>query len=205
MTASAVTAKEHRDIIIRELAKPAWLMDKGITPAQKGTIMHRFMQFCDFSRAKEDPQKELERLVEMNFLLEEEAKHVDIGKARTFLNSSLGKRVLSSQGVQKERRFTAEIEACEVFEDEQAKASASKVILQGEVDCVFEEDGELCIIDFKTDRIRDMHELKHLYMTQLKLYAKAMNQVTGMKVKECYIYSMYNNDAVLCIDSSSLG
>lgn len=43
-------------------------------------------------------------------------------------------------------------------------------LLRGAVDCAFEENGELVIIDYKTDHVKTMQQLKDRYSTQLKLY-----------------------------------
>ena len=43
-------------------SRPAFLHAGGLTPAQRGTVLHRFMQYADYSAAAEDVQKELDRL-----------------------------------------------------------------------------------------------------------------------------------------------
>lgn len=64
-------------------------------------------------------------------------------------------------------------------------------LLQGIIDAYFEEDGELVLVDYKTDRVRDLSELTERYSIQLKLYKRALEQLTGMRVKECIIYSTH--------------
>lgn len=70
-----------------------------------------------------------------------------------------------------------------------------QVILQGAVDCTFMENGQLHIIDFKTDRVDDMQELWRRYLMQIKLYAYAMEQVTGTKVGEMILYSTWLSES----------
>ena len=70
------------------------------------------------------------------------------------------------------------------------------VVLQGVVDCVFEENGGLVLVDYKTDRIREPEELWRRYEVQLKLYARAVSDMTGLPVKECLLYSFYLNRSV---------
>ena len=63
------------------------------------------------------------------------------------------------------------------------------VLIQGIIDAYFEEDGEIIVLDYKTDRVRTEAELKDRYQEQLRLYTKALEQITRKKVKEQIIYS----------------
>ena len=178
----------------RTLARPAWMGQKGMTPAERGTALHEFMQFADFEAALEDPQKELARLVERAYLTPEQADAVDLNRVKAFLTGALGKRVLASPKVERERRFTAMIPAA-LAEPDRPGTQGETVILQGAVDCTFEEDGKLYIIDFKTDRVRDMEELWRRYAPQVQLYGAAMAEVTGLPIGGLYLYSMHLNEA----------
>ena len=66
-------------------------------------------------------------------------------------------------------------------------------LIQGIIDLYFEEDGELVLVDYKTDRVMKDEagekELVKRYAIQLDYYAKALTQLTGKKVKEKIIYS----------------
>ena len=69
-------------------------------------------------------------------------------------------------------------------------------IFQGAVDCVFEENGGLILVDYKTDYVKEEQELKNRYRRQLSLYALALEQTTGLKVTEQYLYSFSLGEAV---------
>ena len=64
------------------------------------------------------------------------------------------------------------------------------VLLQGVVDCFFEEDGELVVVDFKTDRIgrAQIEERAEHYRPQLEAYSMALMRVMGKKVREKVLY-----------------
>lgn len=174
------------------LSRPAWLGEKGMTPAERGTALHEFMQFADFHAMQQDPRAEVERLVSQAYLSPEQAAAVDLSRVRAFIESDLGRRVLASPHVERERRFTAEIPA--TLAKPQAHAEET-VVLQGAVDCIFVENGRLHIIDFKTDRVKTIDELWGHYAPQLKLYAAAMEEVTSMQVGEMILYSTHLNAA----------
>lgn len=64
-----------------------------------------------------------------------------------------------------------------------------KVLLQGVIDAfILEEDGIL-LLDYKTDRVRTERTLRERYAIQLKLYADALEALTGKVVKSRLIYS----------------
>lgn len=180
------------------LPRPAWLGEQGMTPAERGTALHEFMQFADFPAAAKDPEGELERLVAGAYLTPEQAAAVDRQRVKKFFAGSLGQRVLRSPQVEKERRFTAVIPAFLALPQwGQAPEAGEAVVLQGAVDCTFVEDGKLHIIDFKTDRVGDVQELWDRYGPQIRLYGYAMEEVTGMEVGELIFYSTHLNQATL--------
>ena len=97
-----------------------------------------------------------------------------------FLDSAIGRRV---QNASRKGLFHAEQPF--VMLDE----ADGKTLVQGIIDVFFEEDGELVVLDYKTDRVSSLDELKERYQVQLDYYAKALSQLTGKQVKEKVIYS----------------
>ena len=53
------------------------------------------------------------------------------------------------------------------------------------------EDGELILVDYKTDKARKGEEkdLSERYRNQILDYAEALSRAAGKSVKEAYIYS----------------
>ena len=182
-------------------SRPAFLSEKGLTPAERGTALHAFMQFADYRKAAADPAGELGRLVERGFLTVEQGGAVEIEKVRAFFSGPVARRILASPRVLREYRFTVEIPAGTVQPELTGKLAEQPVVLQGAVDCAFEENGKLVLVDYKTDRAKDPAELWQRYRAQLALYRLALEQCTGLQVGECLLYSFYLNAA---IENSSL-
>lgn len=178
------------------LSRPAFLSHKGMTPAERGTALHTYMQFARYEDACLNPGQERQRLVEEGFLTKEQGDAVELLRVSKFFAGKLGKRILSSKNVMRETRFMAELPAKEVKPELTGEMAEEPVVLQGVVDCIFEENDGLVLVDYKTDRIREPEELWKRYETQLKLYARAVSDMTGMRVKECLLYSFYLNRAV---------
>ena len=66
----------------------------------------------------------------------------------------------------------------------------------------FEEEGELVLLDYKTDYVGDSGTdlLKKRYHTQFECYRQALEQMTGKRVKEMLLYSFAMDQAVVLQD-----
>ena len=180
----------------RYLSRPAFLRNEKLTSAEKGTALHAFMQFADFSLARADINAQLKALTDDGYLTPAQADSIDIERAERFINSSLVTRCLSSDKVYKEYRFNIKIPAYRVDHDIDERFRDEPVILQGAVDLAFVEDGELVIVDYKTDRVKEPTVLADMYSAQLMLYKEALEQSVGLPVKECLIYSIRHSAEV---------
>lgn len=177
-------------------SRPAFLYEKGLTPAERGTALHAYLQFADYKAAADDPEEELSRLVAEKYLTPAEAQTVDLDCIKAFFASPLMKRISLSPHYEREVRFSAEIPAGRLKPELKPPMSEESVVLQGAVDLVFEENGSLVIVDYKTDRIRDPLVLWEHYRGQLALYQEELTRCTGKRVKECLLYSFYLNTEI---------
>ena len=69
------------------------------------------------------------------------------------------------------------------------------MLVQGVIDCCFEEDGRMILVDYKSGYImqgrrheEDLLRVRQEYMPQIELYAEAVRKGTGMEVSEAYLY-----------------
>lgn len=180
----------------RHLDRPAFLSEEKLSSAEKGTALHAFMQFADFTAARKDIGAELSRLTEQGYLTEAQAQSVDLGRAAGFFNSDLVTRCLNADAVYKEYRFNVKISASRVKPEIDPRFADEKIILQGAVDLAFVEGGELVIVDYKTDRVKAPESLRDRYAAQLMLYKEALTECLGLPVKECLIYSIRHSAEV---------
>lgn len=174
--------------------KPAFAGKDKLTPAQRGTATHRFMQYADYEKAGVSVEAELERLVSDGMLTEEEAKVVDRKSVSGFFSGELAKRILSAEKVFKEYSFTAAIPLNEMVPE--IKSCEEVIIIEGVADCAFIESGELVIVDFKTDKASHGAELAEKYKEQLSVYRRCLAEVIGLPVKQTLIYSFRLGETV---------
>ena len=177
-------------------SRPAFMSSGGLTPAQRGTATHKFMQFSDYAAARADIESELARLVDGGFLSEDEGKAVNIGAAKRFFMSPLAERIFASDNVMREKKFAALFPAKFFYPELTGEAAEEKIVVQGIADCVFVEDGKLVIVDYKTDTGVDAEALLDRYSAQLEIYREALSQALGMPVKETLLYSFFMNSTV---------
>ena len=78
-------------------------------------------------------------------------------------------------------------------------SAGDEILLQGVVDCFFEEDGALVVVDFKTDRIAPdaLAERAEHYRPQLEAYSLALAQVIGKPVKEKILYFLRRGEQII--------
>lgn len=167
---------------------PSFLSEDSLNGAQRGIATHTFMQFADYEKASVNVKEEIKRLSEKGIINEAQAEGINISAVEGFFESSLAKRILQSKKVMREKKFTIEVPINEIYEDFEDFAD-EKVMIQGIADCAFLEDGELVVVDYKTDRLKSEEEFKEKYSSQVLLYKKALSVCTGYNVKETLLYS----------------
>ncbi len=160
-----------------------------LTGALRGTAIHKFFELCDFNNAAKDPYKEKTVILNNGLMSERELETVDISAVRSFFDSSVGKRLLESKEIYKEYEFSFIMKAGEVYTDIPDDVKNEDIVIQGKLDCAFIENGEGILIDYKSDGITESQKYIDIYSPQLMLYARALEECAGVKVKEKYIYS----------------
>ena len=174
---------------LRNLCKPKFLAGKtALTGAERGTALHLVMQDLDFfcEPNEQSVRAQIEAMRAQRKLTEEQAKAADVHAIVRFLRSDLAARIRKSKQVEREYRFSL----LRPVRDFSSLDADDSVLLQGVVDCFFEEDGELVVVDFKTDHVSraQLDERAEHYRPQLEAYSMALTRVMGKKVKEKVLY-----------------
>ena len=84
-------------------------------------------------------------------------------------------------------------------EYEPEASGGDSILLQGVVDCCFETDEGLTVVDFKTDRVKSDEELRQRtehYRPQLEAYSLALERVLEKKVVRRVLYFLTRGTAV---------
>lgn len=175
--------------------KPLFMSGEKLSGAAKGTAMHHIMQFIKFTE-KVDVKSELERLAEWKFITEQEAESADISAIEKFFSSQLYTRIMKSSDIRREMRFLTETPASKIDSDFENEKADANVIIQGAIDLCFEESDGIVVLDFKTDRVKDLKELTDCYAEQLNFYSFAAEKIFSKPVKEKIIYSFHLGESI---------
>ncbi len=189
-SASALNEK-HKPVDFFATARPAFMSKEGLTPAMRGAATHRFAEKCDFKNAKEDLEKEIQRLEKEGFLSQEETEALDRIGLFAFFSSPLFARMEKSPRIYREQKFTVFFSAGDVDSALPDALKAEEVLIQGVLDCAFEENGKIVIVDYKTDHEKDEEKLRETYKEQLSVYKRAAKEVFGKEISETLLYSFY--------------
>ncbi|MBU5593406.1 helicase-exonuclease AddAB subunit AddA [Clostridium sp. MSJ-4] len=190
---------------VDRVKKPRFLQEyKGLSPAEKGTALHSVMQRIDLDKINnlQDIKTQLNYFVIKEFLTPEEMESINPWKIFKFFQSDIGKRLIkvykTSGAVQREVAFYMDIPSTTIKKDLPAVYEKEKVRLQGIIDCYFEEEDGLVLVDYKTDYIGEdgIEPIKDRYRIQLKYYESALMKITGKAVKEKCLYLFYNDTLV---------
>jgi len=198
ITATELKGREEKDEDGESLVKPLSLVftmprldtaERPLNAAEKGVATHLVLQFMDYAvgRNREGIKAEVQRLLREGFISEREAKAVNVSAIERLFNSDIGRRMLRAAEPLREFRFSLLVEASQLPGGE----GEDELLLQGVVDCCIEEEGQLVIIDYKTDNVRSDEEIasraEH-YRPQLMAYSAALSRIFKKPVKQCILF-----------------
>lgn len=205
-------------------ARPAFLEpERGLDAARRGSVMHFVMQHLDLKRlallknnteaengnrvgeTKRVFQNELRSQLSIMEAKEQltaaEADVVNIAAINKFFETTLGKRILEAKSIRRETAFNIEIKCTEIYKDlPQNLYGTETMLLQGVIDCWFETDDGIVLLDYKTDYVPagGAELIRERYRVQLDYYTRALEHISGKKVTEKYLYLFQSGELLSC-------
>lgn len=189
--------------------------EEKVSGTVRGNAYHRAMEILDFEEVlkgqftgipesyaayrgaldkaalRTSLQKFLEKEAEDLRLPQEYFQALNLKKLVHFMESELAYRMWAADRrgeLYREQPFVLGIEAGRLNAE---FPSDEKVLIQGIIDVFFVEDGQLVLLDYKTDAVASMEELWNRYETQLDYYEEALQKLMGQPVKEKILYSFH--------------
>lgn len=174
---------------LHELARrPGFLGKRAMTAAERGTIYHAVMQRIPLNGEVTESvvRTTVDAMVSRQSMLAEHREEVDAALIAAFFREPIGRRMLAADRVHREVPFSYGLPAEEAYPEAGQAVRGETVLVQGMIDCLFEENGELVLLDYKTDAVFGdrLELLKERYAVQLGLYAKAIERIWRRPVKE---------------------
>lgn len=178
------------------LDRPKFLQQNKLSATEIGTAMHTLMQAVSltYKPSEKDLTSLLQSMQEKDILTEAQIKAINIKQIMGFFDSPLGETVLQkSDQVKREVPFSYLLPVAKLYKQSDLE---EHVLIQGVVDSMIEEEDAITLIDYKTDKIEGRYAnweaaekvMKERYQIQIKLYAEAIQAITGKKVSNAYLY-----------------
>ena len=171
------------------LTRPRFVeSEKGLTSAEKGTALHYFMQHIDLKKTDSiiEVREQIVSMVNDEMLTLQEGEIIDPEAVMRFLKSDIGQRMISSDRIHRELPFVIR------------QKNMKSVLVQGVIDCCFIESGSWVLVDYKSDVVAE-EEIDHWvnrYTPQITLYQEALEELSGIYVKEAVLYSFHLHKTV---------
>ena len=173
---------EKDELKNNKFEKPECIKEKesDLSATKKGTLIHYILENLEYNLIKTQEQIDeyIKEMLDKKILIESDLEQIDSFKIYNFINSKIGIELRNSKGIYKEKDFI-------LYEK-----SISNSIIQGIIDLYYINDnGNVVLVDFKTDNISSEAMFIKIYKKQLEVYKCAIEKLTKLNVEHTYIYS----------------
>ncbi|RYM06228.1 helicase-exonuclease AddAB subunit AddA [Sporolactobacillus sp. THM7-7] len=180
--------------------RPRFLQRRTLSPAERGTALHVLMQHLDL-RGPLDRRSLRDqglRLVEKEILTSEQEESLDYEAVSQFFQTDVGRKMRLADQVTRECPFSLVLDADKVYPEwEKSAGREEKVLVQGVIDCIVEDQSGILLLDYKTDQLSSRfsgepeikRELYRRYHVQLDLYRTAIEQIWRRPVAQVGLYA----------------
>lgn len=164
--------------------RPNFMQDKQLSAADVGTAVHAVMQHISLNKkmSLDEIKYFINELVGNEILSEDEGKSVRASSISKFYASELYGRLSNAKTVKREVPFTYA----------KPDKDGDYQIIQGIIDCLFEEEDGWVVLDYKTDRVSNIVDVKQemasRYGVQLAVYQEAAEAILQIQIKERLLY-----------------
>jgi ATP-dependent exoDNAse (exonuclease V) beta subunit len=163
---------------------PPWAFAPGGTGGRDfGSLVHRLLEWTPLDEASPEGLQAMADALAPSLGLEPEAAGRAADAALRALALPVMARARRSPRIWRELRLWF---------------TEGEELVEGVVDLAFEEEGELVVVDYKTDSIaaeQAIHQAAH-HAPQLQLYGRGLVQATGMKLRERIVLFTTTSQAI---------
>lgn len=186
--------------------RPSFMEEKQkYTSAEKGTMIHSVFQHIDLTNCQDEQciKKQIDKMIIEGKADQAILDIINMNTIVDFANSPIINRIKQSSQVYKEQQFVFLLDAKEIIPSFEGETYQEDIMVQGVIDCFFEEDDGYVLVDYKTDyipagkdRSTAIDNIKKRYEKQIEIYARAIEDITQKPIKEKYLYLYSANEWV---------
>lgn len=188
---------------------PSFMKEKQeLSPTQRGTIIHNVLQHLDLKNCADIKRinEQIKMMIRQGKVESAVLEVIDLNKLIEFANSPIVARMKKAKEVYKEQQFVFLMNAKEIAPNFKDVPYEEEIMVQGVIDCFFEEEDGYILVDYKTDYVPTgskceaaIEQIKENYRKQIEIYGKAIEDITKKRVKEKYLYLYSANQWVSMI------
>ena len=168
-------SSSHSKILLR---KPMF-EDREYKGAQKGTVVHYFMEHYSFVSDK-SASEQANDMLQKGILTQDEYNALPLNSIEAFIKSEFAQKMKNAELICKERSF------CLITP---INDSGDESLMQGIIDCYFFYDDAIYLLDYKTDVIHNnIDERIEHHRPQLLMYKQALESLYPGKKVYPYIH-----------------
>ena len=179
--------------------------------AATGTLIHQVFRYLDLenldrNNGQQSLSHQLDQMLAHNMMTKKDRAALvsweeDIW---AFVCSDLAEDMASAikveQAMYREMPFTLAVPVNEIYEDCAGFAQEDRLLIQGMIDCWYEKDGKVTLLDFKSDwidgSVQEISDiLKKKYTLQMTWYARAIKSSIGRLPERCLIWHVRSRRA----------
>jgi ATP-dependent helicase/nuclease subunit A len=180
--------------------RPRFLESRKLNAAERGTVYHAVLQRLPLtpSLTEQVVADTLADMVDRQLLLPEQAREVNVSQLFAFFTTELGQRLLFASWQDREIPFSYKLAAQEIYQGLTGETGEETVLVQGIIDCLFEDAEGLILLDYKTDQLNGTTAAERAshYQRQLALYVRAVKAIWGRSPVGVYLYFMDSGEFV---------
>jgi len=159
-----------------------------------GSAVHAVLQYIRYEACcdVDGVQQELERLLNEQFITEDQYYMIDCNMITKFFQTPIGCKLRMSKDVLREFKFSILDDAQQYGEG----LEGEQVLLQGVVDCALLEPDGITVVDFKTDYVtpETIDTVTDRYRPQVETYADALSRIFQLPIKGKALYYFHIAD-----------
>ncbi len=182
----------------QKLVSPTFAFESShLSAADIGIATHLVMEKLDFSKVTtlDEIHLQVQSLVSKGFLTEAEAAAVKCENILRLFSTPLGRMMQENKDtLKREFSFKYLMDASEILKDIKCGES---IVVQGMIDAYFEDkNGDIVIVDYKTDKVTSKEEIKDRYAPQLKYYKTALEKALNKKVSMTCLFLLDSGEVI---------
>ena len=178
---------------IPEEAEDCFREQQRLSAGERGTAFHKVMEHLPWDKGGDKAALDsfLEELEQRGILSREEKNSIETQQIAAIFREAVGQRSLEAHKAGKLWREQPFMMSIPYRQLDSEYTGEETVLVQGIIDLFFEEEGELVLVDYKTDRHVTAEILRERHGAQLAYYARALQAARNRPVKEVYLYSFF--------------